>query len=410
MEIKTKYQYTYFIYPYIVNEKNYNKYLLKLLHNKNCNLKVFEKEKYPDLYTYFLPKVRDYMFGSFELNKNKIKKLEEFDDNIKATLLAKYPCTMFEYKIKKDIQGKTGKQDGIFFDIRKIEIICFNTGICFLNIKTMLNEESTISDICNFNYKFRDISSSVNNLKDYENIKIQTDAFQDTKEITSLIKSIIGNNLDAKELNLDTERFNTYSYACVGQENWNENTNEELLEKEFYKFANVCPADYVVDFNDKNAIYDVEKNKYIKYGCTKYGNVLLASDINTENYTKLPQKYENEYLYSYIYEMYKKIYLKKINKEFKVNSNFEEAKQKFINFTQSIWIEDTTNDEVGNEFSNKWKKMLEMDRIFSEVKQKYDLMYKNINIEKTAKTNKWIVIILIILVIVNIINCLKLIN
>ena len=40
MELKTKYQYTYFIYPYIVNEKNYEKYLYKLLMDKNYTMKV----------------------------------------------------------------------------------------------------------------------------------------------------------------------------------------------------------------------------------------------------------------------------------------------------------------------------------------------------------------------------------
>ena len=165
MEIKIKYQYTYFIYPYVVNEKKYDKYLLKLLHNKNCELKMFEQEKNLDLYTYFLPKIRNYMFWSFDFNNKKMKQLEQFDNNMKSVLLAKYPCVIFEYKIKKDIQGKT-KNDGIFFNIRKIEIICFNTGICFLNIKTTLDEDSTLEDLCNFNYKFRNINSSIAKLKE----------------------------------------------------------------------------------------------------------------------------------------------------------------------------------------------------------------------------------------------------
>ena len=33
MELKTKYQYTYFIYPYIIRENKYDKYILKLLNN-----------------------------------------------------------------------------------------------------------------------------------------------------------------------------------------------------------------------------------------------------------------------------------------------------------------------------------------------------------------------------------------
>lgn len=407
MEIKTKYQYTYFIYPYIVNEKKFDKYLSKLLHNKNCKLKIFEKEKDWDLYTYFLPKVRDFMFWSFEFSKNRIKNLEELDNSMKATLLSKKPCTVFEYKIDKDIQGKAGKRDGIFFNIRKIEIICFNTGICFLSIKTTLDEGSTISDVCNFNYKFRDINSSLSKLKDFENIKIQTDVFKDIKGIGALIKDITGSNIGARELNIDTERFITYSYLCIGQEDWNEKSNEELLEKDFYKFANIEPADYVVDSNSSMEAYKIQKSKYVKYGCTNIATVLLTSDINTENYTKLPHQYENQYLYNYIFELYKKMYLKKISREFGITNKFGITRQKFIDFTQSIWIEEVSNDEIGSELTQQWKSILSTDRIYAQVKQKYDTIYKNVNIEKTAKSNKWIAIILVILVIVNIINCIN---
>ena len=45
MELKTKYQYTYFIYPYLIEEKNYQKYLYKLLKNEQCRLKLFDNKK-----------------------------------------------------------------------------------------------------------------------------------------------------------------------------------------------------------------------------------------------------------------------------------------------------------------------------------------------------------------------------
>ena len=40
-----------------------------------------------------------------------------------------YLNPIFEYNLNKDIQGKAGKKDGIFFNISKIEVICFNNGI-----------------------------------------------------------------------------------------------------------------------------------------------------------------------------------------------------------------------------------------------------------------------------------------
>ncbi len=411
MELKTKYQYTYFIYPYVVNEKNYVRYLQKLLTNKDYKIKFFESDKDADLYEYFLPKVRNTIFWSMDFAKMRISKFESLDKNMQATVLGKYPCAIFEYNLKKDIQGKAGKKDGIFFNISKIEIICFNNGICFLSMKTMLEGENTLADVCNFNYKFRDIKSKLYDFKGYENIKIQTDMFEDIKEITALIKEITGNNKGAKELNLDTERFITYSYACIDQEDWNDKTNTELLGKEFYKFANVESADSVVESisnETKNKTAIVEKSKYELYGCSNIATVLLTSDKNSENYTKLPHIFERQYLYNYIFELYKKISLKKVNNEFKQNRKFEVTKQKFIDFTQKVWIEETTNDNTGSALEDEWSSILKLEEVYHQVKAKYDVLYKNSNIEKTAKTNKIIVVILIILLIINIINIFKL--
>lgn len=73
MELMTKYQYTYFIHPYIVDENKYDKYLLKLLKDKKCSYKIFEKEKDLDIYNFFLPSVRSYLFPTFELRGEDLK-------------------------------------------------------------------------------------------------------------------------------------------------------------------------------------------------------------------------------------------------------------------------------------------------------------------------------------------------
>ena len=41
MELMTKYQYTYFIYPYVIEEKKYRRYLQNLLSNKKCKIIFF---------------------------------------------------------------------------------------------------------------------------------------------------------------------------------------------------------------------------------------------------------------------------------------------------------------------------------------------------------------------------------
>ena len=96
MELKTKYQYTYFIYPYVVKENRYTKYLLKLLKDENCKLRIFRKDKDLDIYSYFSHRARNYMFNSFNWSKTRLAKLEELPLDTKAAVLAKNPCTIFD--------------------------------------------------------------------------------------------------------------------------------------------------------------------------------------------------------------------------------------------------------------------------------------------------------------------------
>mgnify|MGYP001148028626 CR=1 FL=1 len=238
MELKTRYQYTYFIYPYVIEEKNYSKYLLKLLKDKKCTMKKFDIAKDLSIYQNFLPNIRKFMFWSFNYTKQQMRELESLDNELKANILSKYPCTMFDYNIKQNVQGKVQNEDGIYFDITKVELICFNTGICFLLFKTIIDgENNKFSDVVNFNYKFRDITSKADELKEFENIKIQTSIFKDSKDIIKFIKDITGNTSLAEDLNIDQERFITYSYACISQEDWNDNVEIKTIEKLFFKFS-----------------------------------------------------------------------------------------------------------------------------------------------------------------------------
>ena len=124
MELKMKYHYSYFIYPYVIKEDRYSRYIKYLIENSKCTLKVFEKRKNFSMYNYFLPTAREYMFKSFEFGESNSKAFKSMDTRLKANLLSNAPCTIFEYDIMKDIQAKTAEENGIFFSIRKIEIIC----------------------------------------------------------------------------------------------------------------------------------------------------------------------------------------------------------------------------------------------------------------------------------------------
>ena len=409
MELKTKYKYTYFIYPYVVQEDKYEKYILGLLKDKKCNLKFYEKEKDSNLYNFFLPKVRESLFRNFEFTKERIKKFKEFDSKMQSRILAKYPCITFEYDIGNDVQAKTdGEENGIFFKIQKIEIICFNTGIFFLTLKTNVEDSVKFSDVLNFNYKFKDYNSELKELKNYENIHIQTNIYSNVKSLKDLINIFVPNKYGAKKLNIDTNRFYTYAYTCIEQEYWNNEIDFVNLENEFYKYMLLKK-----DSSNINKIIDeaniIDSIKYARIAITQTGIALLSSAYSKKNYLTLPFEFENQYFYLYLWILYKKIYLSKISKELDDIKNNKYVRRKFIKFTQNIWVYEITNDETGIEIDKKISKKFGLKKLYEEVKNKYDIMYKELNIERNSKINKYILIALIISLGFNFINAINII-
>jgi len=374
-----------------------------MLNDKNCNLKIFQKEKDLKQYQYFLPKIREFLFSSFSYSVGKVKKLEELPLETRAALLAKNPCNIFEYTLKKDIQGKIEKGNGIFFNIQKIEIISFSTGINFLAIKTNVEDDFEFRNVLNFNYKFRDINSEVTTLENYDNIRIQTDSFADTKTWQDFIHQITGLNTEAARLNIDTERFLTYSYACINQDAWNDTNSFNEIKYQFIKYANVLPADNTRDY-EYEKIQTFSKWKYAKLGLTKQAMALLSSSMDMNNYTILPEEYENQYLYTYILNQYKKIYLKKIALELKNSNQIKKARKKFVEFTKNLWVQEITEEETGALLNDKLQEVLGLEELYHEVKDKYDILYKELNFEKERKTTIVLAIVLGISLLMNLLN------
>lgn len=379
MELQMKYQYTYFIYPYVIEKNNYKKYISNLANNKNCEINNWKKDKDLDLYNFFLPEIRKYIFNNFQ--------------NISE--ISKENSILFNYKLEKDIQGKVGKENGIFFQIQKIHILCFKSGLCFLIIKTNVENSKNFSDILNFNYKFRDINSDYSLLKEYENIKIQTDTFENMKELTDFINELTNNAGNNNKI--DTNRFYTYSYVCLEQESW----KAENLENEFIKFSNILPSNYNINNNIENKSV-ITNTKYSKIGITENGVTLLCSSIDTKNYTTLLENYENEYLYLYMIALYEKLYSKQIMLDIK--NNQKKAKGEYVKLKQELVSNNITNDEIGNNLYLEFRKALKLNEISEEITKIFDIECKKLDIEKTKKANKIILVILLASLALNIIN------
>lgn len=403
MELKMKYHYSYFVYPYVIRENNYNKYIGRLLKDNKFKPKYFERRKNPNIYNFFLPSIRRYMFPSFDITDKNSKNNHLSFNSLRENMLRNNPCAIFEYNIGNNTQAKAGNEDGIFFKIEKIEIICFKTGICFFCMKTNIEDTNRFSDLLNFNVKFREINSKMYGSDEYKNIKIQTSTFGDIKKLSELIREITGSVEDAEKIDIDINRFLIYSYVCVDQEYWDEGKSFSEIQKEFFKFANVLNSEYNDNIdNEKMQISNL--GKYTKIGVSRAGVALITSSISTLNYTKLPYTFENEYFYTYIFTLYEKFYLAKIISEFSQIRKITKSTKEFIKFTNDIWVHELTNNDNGRIIFKGTKEAFELDNIYEMAKEQYDVAYKNLKMKNSDILNKIILVLLAVSILTNIVN------
>ena len=270
-------------------------------------------------------------------------------------------------------------------------------------IKASLEDESTFSDVLNFNYKFKDIYSKTSELNGYDKIRLQTDSFSNVETFRELIQNIVGNNDEIKKLNINTERFLTYSYLCIDQSAWDNVNGFEKIENQFIKYANVLSADNSVSY-DENSVETLSKWKYAKIGLTRSSVSLFASNYDMNNYTILPYEYENQYFYTYILNLYKKLYLEKMANKYKETKDIKKIRKEFTEFTKELWIRETTEDIIGIELNNRIEDILGLEKLYREIKNKYDILYKDLNIRKSVKANFIVLVILMLSLMLNIYN------
>lgn len=398
METKIKYQYTYFIEPFIIKEKSYDKYILNLLKDKRITLKIFNSEKDVGIDTYFNEEIKNIMFKTLNESQEQIKNLENIREEEYQKII-NMPCICFEYKINQNAQAKMGEESGIFFKIDKIEIMCFKPGICFLSIKTYLDENITFNDVLNFNYKFKTLNTKNDDLRLHEKIHIQSNEFKDKTDLITLMQELTANNLKPEE-------FYTFTYVCIDGEEWNEKKEFSRIQKDFNKLTFVMPASK----NIENEISHVENLEYIKIGIDKNSTALITNSLETYNYTKLPFEYENEYRYTLIYALYQKIALKEFGEKLRKENKYKQIKKKLTNFINNSWAKEITKNTIGSKLYKTWREELELENIYLEIANKYEMAYKDERIKKNQRNNKIIWSILAICLIINIINVIILIN
>jgi hypothetical protein len=272
VNMKAKYQYTHFIYPFVVERKNYVSFLNSIISNeKDWNLKIHQYKDDTESYEFFLPYMRRFLFPSLFWDKQFEKQYKLMSNFKRAYNVSKLSCSTFEYKLSGIKTGNVseGRFDSdINFDISSISLVCFKPGICFLDIKTEIEESEEMVDfnkVLDFNNRFRSLTP--------KSIDFKKNSFEKLKSIDRIenvpmfINSIIA-GFETNDLEkVYYDKMFTYSYACV--DSLNSESDFDKISNDFYKFQ------YVMD-SSSSAIFNKDCNKlsestYSKWQYSMFG-------------------------------------------------------------------------------------------------------------------------------------------
>ena len=411
MDIKAKYHYTYFLNPFVISEEKYEDFLLRLIKDEKWNFRMFDKLADLEIYTHFLTQTKKMLFPSFywkEEYKNKIKNMNEAK---MAKELAKVSCVEFVYDLNDDniMQGKIEDKNHIFFEIGEIKLICFNTGICFLMFKTNINAEDSIHfrDLLNFNFKFKQLSSAYAKYKPQDNIYIQTNRFETMESVTDFIKTITDGYVKLCNDDIYSDRMFVYSYACIDESDWNNETNFDDIKNNLYKYVFQFSGDYdsTIELSEeeyKDTIYS--KWQYSKYGFSKLGGVVFSSAVDKFNYTNLPVHYEKVSLYIMLLAFYKRISLLTLDNRL-INStrkDINKIRARIDNEMYNTRFSQITNSSHGMSLWKNWYRVFELESLYNQLGKHYNVWLERIKDVKNDIIFGTIIFILLLILGMNI--------
>lgn len=377
MELKTKYQYTYFVYPFVVKEKEYAKFITNMILSDKWKEKIFNKVDDAEVDTHFMGTAKNRMFPTL---KWSLKEKKEFNQNTlakKAKTLSELPSCMLEYQFEENAKGKVEEKNAIFFEISKVRLMCFKEGICFLLIKAEMDDDnfSDFNGLLNLNYKFRNVTPQFLRLKDYDYIKIQSDKFDTIEDIRKFINRICVGYEESDMQGAYTNRMFVYSYACVDESEWNKQKDFSSIRDAFLKYKYVLSADYNSEFADNienESTYS--RWKYSMYGFTKMSGVVFASATDHFNCTKLPYYYENVYLYIMLYAFYQRLSYVLLLKEIENIKNKNLVKNKILKMARTSTLGQVSSAEHGMMLWQSWSKTFGLDEMYKSMMDCYNIL------------------------------------
>ncbi len=402
MDLKTVYHYTYFVYPFLVNERRYKDFLWKFLNDEESwSLIIRDNETDLNTHAYFLPYVKKFLFPTIYWTSSFRQEFQEMSNKKKLDTLASLTSVKFKYNIAKSyVSDSDTARAGISFGVPDIDLICFESGICFLKIKAVLDNEGQLysSDILDFNYKFRTINPRYLKRKKTEGIFLKNQEFNGMEDFSGFIEKLLYGYEDVEKENIYFDRLFTYSYICLDQQEWNENRPLDEIINEFYKFQYVLRSDYGSTFDGgfkgfKDNTYT--RWKYSIYGFSREAGVVFSSERENFNSTKLPEYFEHMYFYIFLLAFYQRIALILFSQELMTGGKkkIENLKDRFTKFTHFSWFSQITNSEQGMDIWKKWQKAFDLPELFDEVQKEYSEFYEFTVAKGQEKINLLLIVI-----------------
>lgn len=379
MPLNAKYQYTHFIYPFLVDQNKYSSFINSLLsQEKNWKLKIHEQKEDEEVYNFFLPYMRKFLFPTLFWDKDFIKKYKLMNNLNKANLLKKASCITFDFNLSSMKKATISKKryGVIDFDITNIRMICFEPGVCFLDIKTEIEDDSENIDfdkILDFNSMFREVAPG-NGFKEKLNIKAK--GIDNINDITIFVKSLLSGFASEDIDKIYYDKMFTYSYVCLEKEDWNENTNFESLKNDFYKFQYVTDSKSSAIFsNDCKKLEDniYSRWKYSMFGFSRESGVVLVSENEKYNVTKMPHNFEKNYFFMLLLAFYQRMSLMNFLQDIitKDKTMVSKLNKNLTKFTHFSWFSQITNSEHGMDIWKRWQTAFELPELYDEVHREY---------------------------------------
>ena len=380
MSLNVKYQYTHFIYPFVVERSEYTNFLSSILsQEKDWSLYVHNYETDKESYDFFLPYMKRFLFPTLFWNLDYEKQFKAMSLSKKVYNISKLSCITFDYQLSSIKTGSVelGRRFGeINFDISSIRLIVFKGGICFLDIKTEIEEPREYIDfnkLLDFNNSFRKLTPrGIGSLSKLTKMKARN--IDKIENIAIFIKSIIS-GFETKDIEkMYYDKMFTYSYACV--DDWKKENDFDTMKNDFLKFQYVMSSKSSAIFNKNcTTLYEnmYSRWQYSMFGFSKESGVVLVSEREKYNITKMPYNFEKKYLYMLLLALYQRITLMNFSQDLakKDKSMARSLTNRFTKFTHFSWFSEITNSENGMEIWENWVKAFKLKELFDEVHKEY---------------------------------------